>query len=175
MYINFLIDSWNAQLFKMPKDILPEVPFCPKTSCPIWQFAQEDILPKDFLPKLTICPKGTNCPRQNFAYNLEGFCPSVFVLLICIIIMNYTNFLEVSLKTFSVLLSLYRFCLFFMAGLTTECSKLPQKCFLFIFNLRQSNKSIGSCISIIVATCKLLWFYWIIFGKCCEDWLNKYQ
>ena len=75
----------------MPKDILPKVTFCPKTSCPIWQFAHEDILPKDFLPKLTICPKRTNCPRRHFAHNLEGFCPSIFVLLILI----YEGFLPI--------------------------------------------------------------------------------
>ena len=75
----------------MPKDILPKVTFCPKTSCPIWQFVYEDILPKDFLPKLTICPKRTNCPWRHFAHNLEGFCPSIFVLLILI----YEGFLPI--------------------------------------------------------------------------------
>ena len=64
----------------MPKDILPKVTFCPKTSCPIWQFAHEDILPKDFLPKLTICPKKTNCPRQHFAHILEDSFPRIFII-----------------------------------------------------------------------------------------------
>ena len=68
----------------MPKDILPKVTFCPKTSCPIWQFAHEDILPKDFLPKLTICPNKTNCPREHFTHILEDF-PRIFVLLIQIL------------------------------------------------------------------------------------------
>ena len=62
----------------MPKDILPKVTFCPKTLCPIWQFAQEDILPKEFMPKVTICPKRTLCPRWYFAHIFEGFCPRIF-------------------------------------------------------------------------------------------------
>ena len=147
----------------MPKDILPKVTFCPKTSCPIWQFAQEDILPKDFLPKLTICPKRTNCPRQHFAHNLEGFCPSVFVLLICIIILNYTNFPVVFLKTFSVLLSLHRFCLF-ITLLSVE-NHLKNVFHLSSILGDLTNLSVVVSISMIVATCKILWFYWIIFEK----------
>ena len=69
----------------MPKDKMSMVTYCPKTLCPIWQFAHEDILPKDFLPKLTICPKKTNCPRQHFAHILGDFCSRIFVLLIQIL------------------------------------------------------------------------------------------
>ena len=62
----------------MPKDIMPKITYCPKTLCPIWQFAQEDILPKDFMPKVTICPKRTLCPRWYFAHIFEGFCLRIF-------------------------------------------------------------------------------------------------
>ena len=62
----------------MPKDIMPKITYCPKTLCPIWQFAQKDILPKDFMPKVTICPKRTLCPRWYFAHIFEGFCPRIF-------------------------------------------------------------------------------------------------
>ena len=62
----------------MPKDIMPKVTYCPKTLCPIWQYAQEDILPKDFMPKMTICPKRTLCPRWYFAHIFEEFCQIIF-------------------------------------------------------------------------------------------------
>ena len=62
----------------MPKDIMPKITYCPKTLCPIWQFAQEDILPKDFMPKVTICPTRTLCPRWYFAHIFEGFCLRIF-------------------------------------------------------------------------------------------------
>ena len=62
----------------MPKDIMPKVTYCPKTLCPIWQYAQEDILPKDFMPKMTICPKRTLCPRWHFAHIFKGFCLRIF-------------------------------------------------------------------------------------------------
>ena len=29
------IESENAQVFKMPKDIMPKITYCPKTLCPI--------------------------------------------------------------------------------------------------------------------------------------------
>ena len=35
---------------------MPKVTYCPKTLCPIWQFAKEDNLPKYFMPKVKICP-----------------------------------------------------------------------------------------------------------------------
>ena len=41
---------------KTPKDIMPKVTYCPKTLCPIWQFAKEDNLPKYFMSKVKICP-----------------------------------------------------------------------------------------------------------------------
>ena len=63
----FVIERQNAQVFKMPKDILPKVTFCPKTLCPIRQFAHEDILPNNFMPNVTICPNKTKCPKWHFA------------------------------------------------------------------------------------------------------------
>ena len=61
------------------------------------------------------------------------------------------------------------FCLFLWLS-EENCLK---NCFSFIFNLGRSNEPIGTCKSMTVATCKTFWFYWIIFGKCDQDWLKN--
>ena len=76
----------------MPKDIMPKVTYCPKTLCPIWQFAQEDILPKDFMPKVTICPKRTICPRRHFAHVFERSFVQAFL---CIIYPYFWGFISI--------------------------------------------------------------------------------